>query len=231
MTELPPLSFLSHDEQDALIRALWAQVQALTARGAELAARLGEPAKNSANSRQPPSQDGKANRAAKPQRPGPRQGSLGRKGGGRALSANPDETVIARPVYCVRCQAVFAAADHKLVDRYDKIELPQVTPVVTRVELLRRTPPGVRHHHAGAAAGGPGARQPVRHRHRGPGAVSALNPRDQLPAVEQHDAGTVRPGDQRGRAGWRLPTCQAAAGCRGRRDPVASAACPRGVFR
>ena len=135
MTELPHLSFLSHDEKDALIRALWAQVQALTARGAELAARLGEPAKNSANSSQPPSQDGKANRAAKPQRPGPRQGSLGRKGGGRALSANPDETVIARPVCCARCQAVFAAADHKLVDRYDKIELPQVTPVVTRVEL------------------------------------------------------------------------------------------------
>ena len=91
MTELPHLSFLSHDEKDALIRALWAQVQALTARGAELAAKLGEPAKNSANSSQPPSQDEKANCAVKPPRQGPRQGSLGRKGGGRALSAKGNQ--------------------------------------------------------------------------------------------------------------------------------------------
>jgi len=32
MTELPDLSQLTHEEKDALIRALWAQVQALTAR-------------------------------------------------------------------------------------------------------------------------------------------------------------------------------------------------------
>lgn len=135
MTELPDLSFLSHDEKDELIRALWAQVQALTARVAELETKLGEPPKNSDNSSQPPSRDKKANREDKPKRQGPRQGSMGRKGGGRALCANPDETVIARPICCARCQAAFAAADHKLIDRFDKIDLPTVTPVVTRVEL------------------------------------------------------------------------------------------------
>jgi hypothetical protein len=31
VTELPDLSCLSHDEKNALIRALWAQVQVLTA--------------------------------------------------------------------------------------------------------------------------------------------------------------------------------------------------------
>lgn len=31
VTDLPTLSRLSHDEKDALIRALWAQVQTLTA--------------------------------------------------------------------------------------------------------------------------------------------------------------------------------------------------------
>ena len=36
---------------------------------------------------------------------------------------------------CAQCRAAFAAADHKLVDRFDKIELPPVRPVVTRVEL------------------------------------------------------------------------------------------------
>ncbi len=135
MTELPDLTCLSHGEKAALIRALWAQVQALTARVAELEAKQGEPPKNSDNSSQPPSRDNKPNRADKPKRKGPRKGSLGRKGGGRALSAQPDETVSARPMCCAQCQAAFDAADHQLVNRYDKIELPKVTPVVTRVEL------------------------------------------------------------------------------------------------
>ncbi len=136
MSELPDLSALSHGEKAALIRALWAQVQALTARVAELEAKQGgEPPKNSDNSSQPPSRDNKPNREDKPKREGPRQGSLGRKGGGRPLTANPDETVTARPMCCARCQAAFDAADHQLVNRYDKIELPQVKPVVTRVEL------------------------------------------------------------------------------------------------
>ncbi len=55
MTELPDLSQLTHDEKDALIRALWAQVQALTVRGAELEARLGAPPKTPDNSSLPPS--------------------------------------------------------------------------------------------------------------------------------------------------------------------------------
>ena len=37
MTEIPDLSRLPHEEKDVLIRALWAQVQALTVRVAELA--------------------------------------------------------------------------------------------------------------------------------------------------------------------------------------------------
>lgn len=57
MTELPDLTCLSHDEKDALIRALWAQfqmltmqVQILTARVAELESKLGEPPKTPDNS-------------------------------------------------------------------------------------------------------------------------------------------------------------------------------------
>jgi transposase len=135
VTQLPNLANLSHAEKDALIHALWAQVQALTARVEELEARLGGPPKNSDNSSQPPSRDQKVDRPAKPKRQGPRQGSIGRKGGGRMLAENPDETVIAQPKCCAHCQAAFVAADHKLVDRFDKIDLPKVVPVVTRVEL------------------------------------------------------------------------------------------------
>jgi hypothetical protein len=40
MDALPDLSLLSHSEKDDLIRALWAQVRALTQRVADLEAKL-----------------------------------------------------------------------------------------------------------------------------------------------------------------------------------------------
>src|SRR6195952_2255034 len=141
MTKLPDLSQLTHEEKDALIRALWAQVQALTAqvqtlmaRVAELEAKLDVPPKTPDNSSLPPSRGKKTNRPEKGKRHGPRLGSLGRMGGGRPLAEPPDETVIAKPVRCAHCQAALGEADHVLHGRYDKIDLPQVTPVVTRVE-------------------------------------------------------------------------------------------------
>ena len=134
MTQLPDLSHLSHDEKDALIRALWAQVQRLTARVADLEAQHGAPPKTPDNSSLPPSAGQKANRSDTPKRTKPRQGSLGRKGGGRDLVEYPDETVIARPVCCAHCQAALDAADQRLEARYDKVDLPPVKPVVTRVE-------------------------------------------------------------------------------------------------
>src|SRR5512133_3088026 len=105
MDRLPDLSSLSHEEKDALIHALWAQVQALTARVAELETKLGLPPKTPNNSNLSPSQGRKPNRDDKPARTDPRQGSLGRKGGGRMLTEVPDETVTARPSRCVHCQA------------------------------------------------------------------------------------------------------------------------------
>ena len=134
MTQLPDLSRLSHEEKDALIHALWAQVQALTVRVAALEARLGTPPKTPDNSSLPPSKGQKPNRPDKTKRQGPRKGSLGREGGGRALTAEPDEIVVAKPVRCRHCQATFTEADQTLEARYDKVDLPKVRPVVTRVE-------------------------------------------------------------------------------------------------
>ena len=96
----PQSSVFAHDKKDALILALWAQVQLLTARVAELEAKLGVPPKTSDNSSVPPSKGHKPNQAKKAKRSGPHQGSLGRTGGGRALAAHPDEVVTARPVGC-----------------------------------------------------------------------------------------------------------------------------------
>jgi transposase len=131
---LPDLDHLSHAEKDALIHALWVQVQGLTARVATLEAKLGEPAKHPDNSGLPPSKGQKPNRPEKAKRVGPRLGSLGRKGGGRPLALDPDETVTARPVACAHCRTALSDTDQVLHGRYDKIDLPPVRPTVTRVE-------------------------------------------------------------------------------------------------
>jgi transposase len=58
---------------------------------------LTRPGKTPNNSSVPPSKGHKPNRSDKAKREGPRKGSLGRKGGGRALTAEPDEVVLAKP--------------------------------------------------------------------------------------------------------------------------------------
>jgi transposase len=130
----PDLDHLSDAEKDALIRALWQRLDTAERRIAELEARLGEPPKTPDNSSVPPSKGQKTNQLEKVKRQGPRRGSLGRKGGGRPLACDPDETVTAKAVCCAHCQAVLTDADQVLHGRYDKVDLPVVRPVVTRVE-------------------------------------------------------------------------------------------------
>ena len=134
MPELPNLDHLSYAEKDALIRALWQRLEAAERRIAELEARLAEPGKTSDNSSLPPSKGQKPNQPAKAKRVGPRQGSLGRQGGGRPLVCQPDQTVTAKAPACIHCHAALTEADQVLHGRYDKIDLPVVRPVVTRVE-------------------------------------------------------------------------------------------------
>jgi len=140
----PPtdLSKLTTAEKDALILAQAAQLQAALAGIDALEKqleRLLTPPKTPDNSSLPPSKGLKPNLPGKPEGKGPRPGSLGRKGGGRALAANPDEVVVTKPARCQCCQAAFHDQDHTLEARYDKIELPKVRPVVTRVERYKGT--------------------------------------------------------------------------------------------
>jgi transposase len=142
------LSQLSHEQKDALIVTLLARIDELTAQVAALQAenaalsarvvalevKLKQPPKTPDNSSTPPSRGQKGNRPAQAQREGPRAGSLGRLGGGRKLAAEPDQFVTARPTHCRHCGTALQADNHVLHGRYDKIDLPPVRPVVTRVE-------------------------------------------------------------------------------------------------
>jgi transposase len=130
---LPDLGHLDHAEKDALIRALWDRLEAAERRIAELESRLGGPPKTPDNSSLPPSKGQKPNRPEKAKPIGPQTGSLGRKGGGRPLACDPDETMTAKAVACMHCRTALSDADQVLHGRYYKIDLPVVRPVVTRV--------------------------------------------------------------------------------------------------
>ena len=131
------LGNLSHAEKDELILTLSARLDAALKLILELQARIDDLTrlgKTPDNSSVPPSKGQKSNRDNKTARPGLRAGSIGRQGGGRELTATPDQTVIARAARCQHCKTALADADQKLDARYDKIDLPEVRPMVTRVE-------------------------------------------------------------------------------------------------
>jgi transposase len=134
VTPHPNLSQLSHAEKDALILALWQRLETAEQRIAELETKQNEPTKTPDNSSVPSSKGNKPNQPEKTKRSGPRQGSVGRKGGGRPLACDPDETVTAKVITCMHCQAGLTEADQVLHGRYDKIDLPPIRPVITRVE-------------------------------------------------------------------------------------------------
>ena len=134
MDQLPDLARLSELEKDALIVALWAEVQLLKARLAALEAKAQEPRKDAHNSSVPPSHTPKANLPPGPRTGTRREASVGRAGGGRPLHQAPDQVLIAQAKTCPHCGGAVQAHTQHLHAVYDKIELPPVKPIVTRVE-------------------------------------------------------------------------------------------------
>lgn len=132
MRELPPLDSLSPDAKDALIEALWKELQ-------ELRAEVKKPKqkrvrKTSSNSSLPPAKGFKANQQSKNQSSERREGSVGRTGGGRELTPQPDQVVVAHAKVCPQCRAALTPSIQQLRGIYERIELPVIKPVVTRVE-------------------------------------------------------------------------------------------------
>jgi transposase len=126
MAELPDLKQLTDEAKDALIIQLWKELQQL---------RKKQPKKTSKNSSLPPAKGFKAQTETKEQAPqGKRAGSQGRAGGGRPLSQNPDQIIKATVKSCQNYGKEIAESDQQLLQRYDKIDIPPILPIVTRVE-------------------------------------------------------------------------------------------------
>ena len=119
---LPDVIQLSHAEKDTLILALWQRLEEAERRIAELEAKLAEPPKTPNNSSLPPSK-GEAQSGGERKRNGPRQGSLGRKGGGRPLpqprcdSRGQGAELCALPNGADRCRSGAARSVPKLICR------------------------------------------------------------------------------------------------------------------
>ncbi len=129
----PPLDLdtMTREDMKSLILMLIEKINALEAR-------LNEPPKDSGNSSIPPSKGFKANKgqaANAAKRTGPRKGSLGRKGANRPLAENPDEIVRVMAKTCGHCHGALGEGDQTLREAYDKIDIPEIKPHVTRVEI------------------------------------------------------------------------------------------------
>jgi len=111
------------------------KVAELEAKLKELEEKLNRPAKDCRNSSIPPSQTRKANQpaAASERATGRREASVGRTGGGRRLHPNPDQFIVAKVRCCPHCGETIPEEAQQVQAVYDKIELPPVKPVVTRV--------------------------------------------------------------------------------------------------
>jgi len=123
---------LSRDDLIALILAQHAQISALTARIAELEARLAAPPKTPDNSSLPPSKGQKPNLPDRPKKPRPTH-----PGVARALAEHPDSIIEATLAACPHCAHALGPADQPDIHAYDHIDLPPLRPVVTRINRHR----------------------------------------------------------------------------------------------
>lgn len=136
MTELPPLDGLNHEEKDALIRGFWQEVQTLRAEVEKLQQKRVK--KTSRNSSLPPAKGFKPNQNHSESTT---TVSVGHRDGGRTLTPHPHQVVVAQAQSCPHCQVPVTAAHQQLTGCYERIELPRVEPLITRVERYGGTCP------------------------------------------------------------------------------------------
>ena len=140
-TDLPNLSAA---DKDALIATLLGRVEALAAlvaalqrenaelraENAVLRAKLDRPPKTPSNSSKPPSSGHKANAPAGSGRKG-----KAHAGAHRPLHPNPTRKREVLASHCQHCRTDVSAVAQAPQHAYDRIEIPQIAPDVTRVIL------------------------------------------------------------------------------------------------
>lgn len=137
MTQVSDIPSLSTAEKDALIATLLGRVTALEsevvelwAENAALRAKLRLPSKTSSNSSTPPSQGHKANGDGKAKPKGKVHA-----GAHRPLHTNPTRRRELLAERCGHCHADVSGVVQEAVHLYDRIEIPEIVPDVTRVTL------------------------------------------------------------------------------------------------
>jgi transposase len=135
--EPPDLKSLDSAGKDALILVLIDRINALIAenaglkeRVARLEAKLGQPPKTPDNSSLPPSQGHKASGGVSSKPKGKPH-----KGSHRVLHPDPTRTRDVRAEHCPHCAADVSTVIQTACEHYDRIELPEIKPDVTRVVL------------------------------------------------------------------------------------------------
>ena len=122
--------------QQAQIEASTAQVRLLSARVAELEAKLNAPGKTPDNSHLPPSKGRSPTCRRPPRSPGP-AAPVSRA----ALAEHPDRVIEARLAACPHSPTPWAhalsPADQAEIRAYDHIDLPPIRPIVTRINRHR----------------------------------------------------------------------------------------------
>ncbi len=140
MPDVPPLSAA---EKDALIATLLARVDELAVRvaaleveNATLRDKLKLPSKTPDNSSMPPSQGHKASGSAKAKPKG-----RVHAGAHRPLHPDPTRRRDVPAERCGHCQADVSGVFQMAMQAYDRIEIPEIVPDVTRVTLYGGTCP------------------------------------------------------------------------------------------
>lgn len=132
MKELPPLEGLSHSEKDALIGGLWQELQTLRSEVEKLKQKRVK--KTSCNSSLPPSKGFKPNQSSSQSISVKGKETGHHRDGGRELSQQPDQVVVAQAKRCPHCGVEVDLSTQQLSGIYERIELPPITPHITRVE-------------------------------------------------------------------------------------------------
>jgi transposase len=134
----------------ALVEEQAKQITALSARVAELEAKLAAPSKTPDNSSMPPSKGQKPNLPE----PGKKKPRPSRPGVARALAENPDSIIEATLAACPHCDYALGPADIADIHAYDHFDLPPIQPIVTRINRHRGVCPCCRKNVAAPAPAG-----------------------------------------------------------------------------